>query len=662
MPQVSIHVSNVTMSSKRYKKRKKRKSYNGSRRDVTMLEFMNKNNSRKKRLEAFKKMNMIPPFIDFNKFKIILDWNDYSLQTIRKYGIIRQHLGNLINTLLDTDTIVFKRSHCSHHGFSSNLPLINCLQFYVDCTTFTLERAVTVFRGPLHHHLLKISQKIGRDDIHQGFCYDCAIQFCLQEKQDSYSSLTPNGMKSITLKNSNDNETQSSDGNDNKKQKLTFLEYWCEKMKNNVIGNVTEKHVSLNNFNITVSFHPSIIKIMLKTQFCYKNVFTMFLSSLEALTLPKWEGNLLNFIYYFFTSKQYRDISWVCRFWQDYEYVVLEPEINVCFAYEHTLSTIIRLICNLLPFFKLKHIEWLIDNNFLSIIRKFLANYSQFEHTFTNCNMVHTIEYHRALDPEKISDEYKEMDEETRMNTDLEFKMDLRAFGYNRDGSDSSHYNPISRSKRKKDVIAWRLHTSKKPSPFLRHVSRYGSCGQMRPKDLLEPADVYKNLPLVIKYLCNITKYVVTMIFSYYKGLSMVLKNCNDDSERFDCDYHCDYDSNHKFEKRFERARIQFDKLKKATQQCIEYQKERKEKFFFEYLIYYPNYDTNGYEDVVHQKELHQQYVKCAQCYKMKPLLKQFKICGGCCIVAYCSRKCQKLHWKSRHRHQCKQLSKLFNV
>ena len=44
----------------------------------------------------------------------------------------------------------------------------------------------------------------------------------------------------------------------------------------------------------------------------------------------------------------------------------------------------------------------------------------------------------------------------------------------------------------------------------------------------------------------------------------------------------------------------------------------------------------------------------CAVCQDQVPLSEPtFKVCGQCRKIRYCSRKCQKLHWKQAHREEC---------
>ena len=37
----------------------------------------------------------------------------------------------------------------------------------------------------------------------------------------------------------------------------------------------------------------------------------------------------------------------------------------------------------------------------------------------------------------------------------------------------------------------------------------------------------------------------------------------------------------------------------------------------------------------------------------------RFKACGQCRRVYYCSKECQRLHWKRTHRHECADLARL---
>ena len=49
----------------------------------------------------------------------------------------------------------------------------------------------------------------------------------------------------------------------------------------------------------------------------------------------------------------------------------------------------------------------------------------------------------------------------------------------------------------------------------------------------------------------------------------------------------------------------------------------------------------------------------CANCgrFKTKKNKIKMKICEGCVLVYYCSRKCQKYDWKEKHRIQCEKLA-----
>lgn len=45
----------------------------------------------------------------------------------------------------------------------------------------------------------------------------------------------------------------------------------------------------------------------------------------------------------------------------------------------------------------------------------------------------------------------------------------------------------------------------------------------------------------------------------------------------------------------------------------------------------------------------------CSNCGKMNAKLNS---CSACCIVKYCSKECQKEHWKKVHKEQCTKLHK----
>jgi len=46
---------------------------------------------------------------------------------------------------------------------------------------------------------------------------------------------------------------------------------------------------------------------------------------------------------------------------------------------------------------------------------------------------------------------------------------------------------------------------------------------------------------------------------------------------------------------------------------------------------------------------------KCAyfKCQKVESKLREFKACAKCKVAFYCSRKCQKRHWKNGHQESC---------
>jgi hypothetical protein len=61
--------------------------------------------------------------------------------------------------------------------------------------------------------------------------------------------------------------------------------------------------------------------------------------------------------------------------------------------------------------------------------------------------------------------------------------------------------------------------------------------------------------------------------------------------------------------------------------------------------------------DVKWSLQLREATRQCANCgieqSRANPLLPKFAMCFECKHVHYCSRHCQKIHWKSEHKHQC---------
>ena len=50
-------------------------------------------------------------------------------------------------------------------------------------------------------------------------------------------------------------------------------------------------------------------------------------------------------------------------------------------------------------------------------------------------------------------------------------------------------------------------------------------------------------------------------------------------------------------------------------------------------------------------------YCQCSNCRSQT-----FSVCGACKVVPYCSRTCQKEHWKYNHKVRCSKISFGMNV
>ena len=55
-------------------------------------------------------------------------------------------------------------------------------------------------------------------------------------------------------------------------------------------------------------------------------------------------------------------------------------------------------------------------------------------------------------------------------------------------------------------------------------------------------------------------------------------------------------------------------------------------------------------DEYAHDVKFH----KCAACSAPEPANTRFQCCAACKIPRYCSRECQKLHWKAAHKLQCR--------
>ena len=48
----------------------------------------------------------------------------------------------------------------------------------------------------------------------------------------------------------------------------------------------------------------------------------------------------------------------------------------------------------------------------------------------------------------------------------------------------------------------------------------------------------------------------------------------------------------------------------------------------------------------------------CAQCAAVEPTFGKYSKCGACSAVRYCGAACQRAHWKTGHKEECKQLAR----
>ena len=65
-------------------------------------------------------------------------------------------------------------------------------------------------------------------------------------------------------------------------------------------------------------------------------------------------------------------------------------------------------------------------------------------------------------------------------------------------------------------------------------------------------------------------------------------------------------------------------------------------------------YEMQTIDGVLHSERMSNSV--CVQCRKPMP---RGLVCSGCRRVAYCSRECQKLHWRARHKTECSKPAEL---
>eukprot|EP01084_Bolivina_argentea_P088623 160005_1 len=57
---------------------------------------------------------------------------------------------------------------------------------------------------------------------------------------------------------------------------------------------------------------------------------------------------------------------------------------------------------------------------------------------------------------------------------------------------------------------------------------------------------------------------------------------------------------------------------------------------------------------------LREMSLNCYLCGKEWKKNGKLKMCRKCRMVYYCSKKCQKIHWKQKHRYNCRQFSGIY--
>jgi hypothetical protein len=93
----------------------------------------------------------------------------------------------------------------------------------------------------------------------------------------------------------------------------------------------------------------------------------------------------------------------------------------------------------------------------------------------------------------------------------------------------------------------------------------------------------------------------------------------------------------------------------------------RWQRFHRRYLVHGANPDDNkdlskvilkGKKEYVKETPNLTQGEMCANCYVLEKTLDEKLLkCGQCRLIKYCSRECQREHWKEAHKKQCKKVA-----
>jgi hypothetical protein len=79
----------------------------------------------------------------------------------------------------------------------------------------------------------------------------------------------------------------------------------------------------------------------------------------------------------------------------------------------------------------------------------------------------------------------------------------------------------------------------------------------------------------------------------------------------------------------------------------------RKEGLFYKFTDYiHPNYQKYSEEK---EREMNEKVIACGGCNITQGEVK-FQVCAACKKVYYCSKSCQRNHWKGGHKSQCAKL------
>eukprot|EP01084_Bolivina_argentea_P020746 38558_1 len=275
-------------------------------------------------------------------------------------------------------------------------------------------------------------------------------------------------------------------------------------------------------------------------------------------------------------------------------FIISDQNINICHGFEHSLASLSTTIIRLLPLLKLYHIKYLfIDHKELNDIAEIINNFLR-----QYCNLPH-IKCQDYIGCKLSETEQKQSDKwRKKINTDSIFR----------------NYWPY---KNDEGVAFW-----------------FGDNRDLTLKEVYEKFVLTKH-PILQRFM-----FIISSLYQHFRHYRKKNSNCD--------------------------AVL----IKKLKLQCLRFKyfmDSGQTKMTHAKSLTKGNNYSKAIWNLVHvcmryrmsNKEIKMEYYQCMNCcvcnIQRKELLgKKLKVCGGCKLVYYCSKTCQKYDWsRQNHRHIC---------